>query len=67
MPKAATAGQHHAEVTLPVVQLKQDTEPDWALVNFMCTTQLSMKAGLKRFSKKGEHAVSKELNQLHLR
>jgi hypothetical protein len=29
-------------------------------------TQLSMKAGLKRFGKKGKHAISKELNQLHL-
>jgi hypothetical protein len=29
--------------------------------------QLSMKAGLKQFGKHGEDAVSKELNQLHLR
>jgi hypothetical protein len=59
-------GQRHAEVTLPMVRLNPDTEPDWALVTFICITQLSMKAGLKRFSKKGEAALSKKLNQLHL-
>jgi hypothetical protein len=59
-------GQRHAEVTLPIVELNQDTTPDWAMVTFICMTQLPMTAGLKQLGKKGEDAVSKELNQLHL-
>jgi hypothetical protein len=30
-------------------------------------SQLSMKAGLKKFGKQGEEAATKELSQLHLR
>jgi hypothetical protein len=39
----------------------------WAVVTHYTMLQLSMKAGLKHFGKKGEKAVTKELSQLHLR
>jgi hypothetical protein len=61
------SGKRHAEVMLPMVNTNQDIEPDWDIVTFKCMTQLSMKAGFERFGKQGEDAVSKELNQLHLR
>jgi hypothetical protein len=61
------SGKRHAEVTLSMVNTIQDIEPDWDIVTFKCMTRLFMKAGLKRFGKQGEDAVSKELNQRHLR
>lgn len=61
------SGKRHAEVTLPMVDTNAEIVPDWDRVTFKCMTQLSMKAGLKRFGKEGEDGVSKELNQLHLR
>ena len=42
-------------------------EPHFTLVSHYVMTQLSMKAGLKRWKKKGESAVHSELAQLHLR
>ena len=39
----------------------------YALITFYIMTQLSMKAGLKRWKEKGESSVSDELSQLHLR
>ena len=39
----------------------------WDHVFHYTMTQLSMKAGLKRWGNKGKQAVSKELLQLHMR
>jgi hypothetical protein len=61
------SGQRHADVTLPTISDVDDVEPDWDLVTFVCISQLSMKAGLKKFGKQGEEAATKELSQLHLR
>jgi hypothetical protein len=55
------------EVALLMINTNKDIEPDWDIVAFACVTQLSMKAGLKRFREEGEEGVSKELSQLHLR
>ena len=38
----------------------------WDHVVHYTMTQLSMKAGLKRWGNKGKQAVSKELSQLHM-
>ena len=41
--------------------------PSWDHVVHYAMTQLSMKAGLKRWGKQGSQSVSNELSQLHLR
>jgi hypothetical protein len=55
------SSKRHAEVTLPMVHYSDELDLDWDSVVFLCMTQLSMKAGLKRFGQKGEEALSKEL------
>jgi hypothetical protein len=54
------SGKRHAEVTLPMVDTNQNIEPDWDIVTFICMTQMSMKAGLKRFGKQAQDGVSKD-------
>ena len=42
-------------------------DQQFALVSHYVMTQLSMKAGLKRWKQKGESAITQELEQLHFR
>ena len=70
------AGKKYAETTVTTIH-KSTIHPDthmslnegqeWDHVVHHTMTQLSMKAGLKRWGNKGKQAVSKELSQLHMR
>jgi hypothetical protein len=50
-----------------VIHPDHHIDDNYALITYYVMTQLSMKAGLKRWKGKGEQAVSNELAQLHFR
>jgi Reverse transcriptase (RNA-dependent DNA polymerase) len=56
-------GVHRENVIHPDHHLNHQ----YSMVTFYIMTQLSMKAGLKRWKDKGESAISEELSQLHFR
>jgi Reverse transcriptase (RNA-dependent DNA polymerase) len=58
-------GKSYSAVTL--VHPDAHMNPDYTLVAHHIMTQLSMKAGMKRWKNKAEGAVTKELQQLHFR
>ena len=47
------------------VHPNNNLDPDYILVEHVTMTQLSTKAGLKRWKKPAEKAITKELHQLH--
>ena len=67
-------GKKYAETTAtklnqtinPNTHMQLSLGPSWDHVVHYAMTQLSMKAGLKRWRTKGSQAVSNELSQLHL-
>ena len=69
-------GKKYAETTATTIDqttIHPDTHmslnegPSWDHVVHYITIQLSTKAGLKRWGKKGKQAVTNELSQLHMR
>jgi hypothetical protein len=61
--KYATSATNVGQVIPP----DHDEDPQYTLVAHTIMTQLSMKAGLKKWGDEGTAAVSKELSQLHYR
>ena len=67
-------GKKYAETTAttlnqtihPGTNMKLNLGPSWDHVVHYAMTQLSMKAGLKRWGTKGWQVASNELSQLHL-
>ena len=67
-------GKKYAETTAttlnqtiyPDTHMQLNLGPSWDHVVHYAMTQLSMKAGLKRWGTQGSQAVSNELSQLHL-
>jgi hypothetical protein len=57
--------QSTAAVTTHLVHPNAHLDSNYVLVAHNIMAQFSMKAGLKRFKKRGEEPVSKELSQLH--
>ena len=62
-----TATKIHKSTIHPDTHMSLNEGQAWDHVVHYTMTQLSMKAGLKRWRKKGKQAVSKELLQLHMR
>ena len=60
-------GKAYKETGVTQVEEKYDMEYTFACVTHTVMTQLSMKAGMKKWGPAGEGAVSKELSQLHYR
>ena len=68
-------GKKYAETTAttsnhtihPDTHMKLNIGPSWDHVVHYAMTQLSMKAGLKRWGTKGSQAVSNELSYIHMR
>ena len=74
--ESSFTGKKYAETTATIIH-KSTIHPDthmslnegqsWDHVVHYTMTQLSMKAGLKRWGNKGKQELSKEISQLHMR
>jgi hypothetical protein len=57
----------YQNVTYNLIHPEAHMDPQYTLISHHIMTQLSMKAGMKRFKDRGEKAITTELQQLHFR